>query len=159
MRDTIGRFDAVHPFEFTFLDDSLNELYAADQRLTRLIAIFAGICIFIACLGLFGLAAFTAAQRTREIGVRKVFGARTSQIVTLLAHKIVWLVMGAAALASVLAYLVMQTWLENFAFRTSINPLVFVVATIAGLAVAYLTVSLQSLKAARAHPVRSLRYE
>ena len=159
VRETIREFDPQHPFELEFLDDSLNELYAADQRLTRLIAIFAGLCIFIACLGLFGLAAFTAGQRTREIGVRKVFGARTGQIITLLAHRIVWLVIAAAAVASVLAYLVMKAWLENFAFRTSINPLVFVAAALAGLGIAYLTVALQSWKAARAHPVHALRYE
>jgi len=159
VRETIREFDPQHPFELEFLDDSLNELYAADQRLTRLIAIFAGLCIFIACLGLFGLAAFTAAQRTREIGVRKVFGARTGQIITLLAHRIVWLVIAAAAVASVLAYLVMKAWLENFAFRTSINPLVFVAAALAGLGIAYLTVALQSWKAAGAHPVHALRYE
>ena len=159
VRETIGKFDSAHPFEFQFLDDSLNELYAADQRLTRLIAIFAGLCIFIACLGLFGLAAFMAAQRTREIGVRKVFGARTGQIIALLAQKIVWLVVAAAVVASVLAYLVMKAWLENFAFRGSINPLIFVIAALAGLGIAYLTVVLQSRKAARAHPVSSLRYE
>jgi putative ABC transport system permease protein len=159
IRETIVQFDPVNPFEFEFLEDSLNDLYAAEARLTTLIAIFAAICIFIACLGLFGLAAFTAAQRTREIGVRKVFGARTSQIITLLASKTVWLVIAAAAIASVLAYLVMQRWLENFAFRTSINPLIFVAAALVGLAIAYLTVSLQSLKTARAHPVSSLRYE
>lgn len=159
VRETLRKFDPRHPFEFEFLDDSLNALYAADQRLTRLIAIFAGLCIFIACLGLFGLAAFTAAQRTREIGVRKVFGARTGQIITLLAHKIVWLVIGAAAVASVLAWGVMRAWLENFAFRTGINPLIFVLAALAGLAIAYLTVALQSMKAARSHPVKALRYE
>lgn len=159
VRNTIRQFDAEHPFELEFLDASLDKLYVSDQRLTRLIAIFAGLCIFIACLGLFGLASFTAAQRTREIGVRKVFGARTSQIVTLLAHKIVLLVIGAAAIASVVSYLVMERWLQEFAFRTSINPLAFVVASLAGLAIAYLTVALQSLKAARAHPVRALRYE
>jgi putative ABC transport system permease protein len=158
-RDTLRKFDPAHPFEFQFLDDSLQKLYVADARLTRLIAIFAGLCIFIACLGLFGLASFMAAQRTREIGVRKVFGARTGQIIALLAHRIVYLVVGAAAVASVLAYLVMKAWLQNFAFRTGINPLLFVAAALAGLAIAYLTVALQSMKAARAHPVTSLRYE
>ena len=133
VRDTVRKFDPQHPFVFEFLDEALDRLYVADQRLTRLIAIFAGFCIFIACLGLFGLAAFTAAQRTREIGVRKVFGARTGQIITLLAQKIVLLVLGAAAVASVLAYLVMRAWLENFAFRTGINPLIFVAAALAGL--------------------------
>jgi putative ABC transport system permease protein len=159
VRETIAKFDPTHPLEFEFLDDSLNRLYVADQRLTRLIGIFAGLCIFIACLGLFGLAAFTAAQRTREIGVRKVFGARTNQIISLLAHRIVYLVLGAAVVASVLAYLVMSAWLRSFAFHTSINPLVFLIAALAGLGIAYLTVALQSLKAARAHPVRALRYE
>lgn len=157
--DTLRKFDPLHPFEFEFVDDSLDRLYVADARLTRLIAIFAGLCIFIACLGLFGLASFMAAQRTREIGVRKVFGARTGQIITLLAHRIVYLVLGASAVASVFAYLVMKAWLQNFAFRTEINPLIFVAAALAGLSIAYVTVALQSMKAARAHPVTSLRYE
>jgi len=159
VRETIRKFDPQHPFVFEFLDDSLNKLYATDQRLTRLIAIFAGFCIFIACLGLFGLASFTAAQRTREIGVRKVFGARTGQIITLLAQKTAWLVVVAAVVASVLAYIVMKGWLQNFAFRTGINPLIFLVAALAGLGIAYVTVALQSLRAARAHPVHALRYE
>jgi putative ABC transport system permease protein len=159
VRDTLRKVDPAHPFEFQFLDDSLQKLYVADTQLTRLIAIFAGLCIFIACLGLFGLASFMAAQRTREIGVRKVFGAHTGQIIALLAHRFVYLVLGAAAVASVLAYLVMKAWLQNFAFRTGINPLIFVAAALAGLAIAYVTVALQSMKAARAHPVSSLRYE
>jgi putative ABC transport system permease protein len=159
VRETIAKFDTEHPFEFEFLDDSLNKLYAADTRLTRLITIFAGFCIFIACLGLFGLAAFTTAQRTREIGIRKVFGAASTQIVALLAHKTVWLVLAAAAVASPFAYFVMKAWLENFAYRTSISPLLFLAAAAAGLGIAYLTVALQSLKAARSHPVKALRYE
>jgi putative ABC transport system permease protein len=159
VEQTMRKFDPLHPFEFEFVDDSLERLYIADDRLTRLIAIFAGLCIFIACLGLFGLASFMAAQRTREIGVRKVFGARTGQIITLLAHRTVYLVLGAAAAASVIAYLVMKAWLQNFAFRTGINPLIFVGAGLAGLSIAYVTVVLQSMKAARAHPVKSLRYE
>jgi putative ABC transport system permease protein len=159
VRDTIRKFDPTHPLEFEFLDDALDRLYVADQRLTRLIGIFAGLCIFIACLGLFGLAAFTAAQRTREIGVRKVFGAGTSQIIRLLAHRIVYLVLAASVVSSVLTYLVMSAWLRSFAFHTSINPAVFLIAALAGLGIAYITVALQSLKAARAHPVRALRYE
>jgi putative ABC transport system permease protein len=159
VRDTMRKFDPKHPFEFEFLDDALNKLYAADERLTRLIGIFAGLCIFIACLGLFGLAAFTAAQRTREIGLRKVLGARTGQIIGLLAHRIVWLVLAAATFASVLAYAAMRAWLQNFAFRIHVGPLSFVLAALAGLAIAYVTVALQSMKAARSHPVKALRHE
>jgi putative ABC transport system permease protein len=159
VRDTLRKFDPKHPFEFEFLDDALNKLYAADTRLTRLIGSFAGLCIFIACLGLFGLAAFTAAQRTREIGLRKVLGARTGQIIGLLAHRIVWLVLAASAFASALAYAAMRAWLENFAFRIDVSPLSFALAALAGLGIAYLTVALQSLKAARAHPVKALRHE
>ncbi len=159
IRDTVRKFDPVHPFEFEFLDTSLERLYVADQRLTTMIGIFAGLCIFIACLGLFGLAAFTAAQRTREIGVRKVFGAGTNQIIGLLASRIVYLVLAASVVSSVLAYLLMLAWLRNFAFRAAINPGVFLLAALAGLGIAYVTVAMQSLKAARAHPVRSLRYE
>jgi putative ABC transport system permease protein len=159
IRDTFRQFDSEHPFEFEFLDDTLNELYLSEQRHTTLIGIFAGLCIFIACLGLFGLAAFTTAQRTREIGVRKVLGARTSQIIALLAKRTLVLVLTGAVVASVVAYFVMDAWLSGFAFRAGINPLVFVVAGVAGLAIAYATVAVQSLRAARAHPVHALRYE
>ena len=159
VRDTIRKFDPKHPFEFEFLDDALNKLYAADTRLTRLIGIFAGLCIFIACLGLFGLAAFTAAQRTREIGVRKVFGAHTGQIIDALAHKIVWLVVGGGRCRKRIRVRRDASLARELRVPDSINPLIFVVATLAGLGIAYLTVALQSMKAARAHPVKSLRYE
>jgi putative ABC transport system permease protein len=159
IRDTIRQFDAERPFEFEFLDDTMGKLYLSEQRLTTLIGIFAGLCIFIACLGLYGLAAFTTAQRTREIGVRKVFGARTSQIIGLLATRTIVLVLLAAVIASIGSYFAMDAWLAGFAFRTGINPLVFLVAAAAGLAIAYLTVTVQALRAARTHPVHALRYE
>jgi putative ABC transport system permease protein len=159
IRDTMRQFDKEHPFEFKFLDDSLNQLYLSDTRLTRLISIFAGLCIFIACLGLFGLASFTTAQRTREIGVRKVLGARTSQIVTLLAQRTIVLVLIASPLASAVAYFAMSKWLGGFAYRSAMSPLPFIAAAAAGVAIAYATVALQSLKAGRAHPVHALRYE
>ena len=159
IRATLGQFDKEHPLELEFLDESLDRLYLSDTRLTRLIAIFAGLCIFIACLGLFGLASFTTAQRTREIGVRKVLGARTSQIVTLLAQRTIVLVLIAAPLASAAAYFAMREWLGGFAFRAAMSPLPFLAAALAGLTIAYATVALQSLKAGRAHPVHALRYE
>jgi putative ABC transport system permease protein len=152
------RVDPTHPFEFTFLDTSLNQHYATEQKLMKLIGAFAGICIFIACLGLFGLAAFTTEQRTREIGTRKVLGASTLQIILLLSRRILVLVLIAAALASVGAYFAMDEWLAGFAYRAQISPFAFLIAAIAAAAVAFVTVALQSFKTARADPVQSLRH-
>ena len=123
----------------------------------KLIGIFAAICIFIACLGLFGLAAFTTEQRTREIGTRKVLGATPWQIITLLARRILMLVAIAAVLASVIAYFAIDEWLAGFAYRAGINPLVFLLAAAAAAAVAFATVALQAYKAASADPVNALR--
>jgi putative ABC transport system permease protein len=150
--------DARHSFEYEFLDTQLDNLYQADRRLMRLIGIFAAICIFIACLGLFGLAAFATEQRTREIGTRKVLGATTMQIITLLAQRIMAIVLVAAVLASVLAYFAIDEWLTGFAYRAGINPLLFALAAAAAAAVAFGTVALQSLKIARADPVHALRH-
>jgi putative ABC transport system permease protein len=159
LEDQFAEFDPKHPFKFEFLDDSLNQLYSDDQRLMELIGIFAGICIFISCLGLFGLADFTTEQRTKEIGIRKVLGASTGQIITMLARNILFLVIGGAVIASLVAYYAMDEWLTGFAYRTSINPLVFLLSTVLAAAVAYITVALQSFKTAQANPVNALRYE
>jgi putative ABC transport system permease protein len=156
--NVITRADARHPFEYEFLDSVLDNLYRADRQLMTLIGIFAVICIFIACLGLFGLAAFATEQRTREIGTRKVLGATSMQIVTLLAKRIMAIVLVAAVLASVLSYFAMDEWLTNFAYRAGINPLLFMVAAVAAAAVAFGTVAAQSLKTARADPVEALRH-
>jgi putative ABC transport system permease protein len=159
LEDQLTRFDPKHPFQFKFFDDSLAELYQSEQHLMQLIAIFAAICIFISCLGLFGLAAFTTEQRTREIGIRKVLGATTGQIIGLLSRNILWLVFTGAIVASLASWLAIDTWLSNFAYRTAINPLAFVVATLAALGIAYATVALQSWKTAQSDPSLSLRFE
>jgi putative ABC transport system permease protein len=156
--NVLTRADARHPFEYEFLDSSLDSLYREDQRLMRLIGIFAVICIFIACLGLFGLAAFATEQRTREIGTRKVLGATSMQIITLLARRIMAIVLVAAVLASVFSYFAIDEWLTSFAYRAGINPLIFVLSAAAAAAVAFGTVALQSLKTARADPVEALRH-
>jgi putative ABC transport system permease protein len=160
--DYIGKVvtqaDPRHPYEYEFLDAELDNLYRADRQLMALIGIFAVICIFIACLGLFGLAAFATEQRTREIGTRKVLGATTMQIITLLARRIMAIVLVAAVLAAVLSYFAMDEWLTGFAYRARINPLLFVLAAAAAAAVAFGTVALQSLKTARADPVKALRH-
>jgi putative ABC transport system permease protein len=153
------KVDPKHPFEYTFLDQQLDNLYKAEHRLTKLTGIFSAICIFIACLGLFGLAAYTTEQRTREIGTRKVLGATTWQIILLLSRHILILVLVASVLASVAAYFAMDEWLAGFAYRTSINPLVFLLSAAAAAAVAFATVAMQSYKTASADPVHALRYE
>jgi putative ABC transport system permease protein len=150
--------DPKHPFEYRFLDTALDEQYKSEITLTRLIGIFAAISIFIACLGLFGLAAFTTEQRTREIGTRKVLGATAWQIVTLLARRILVLVLIASALAAVAAYFWIDVWLEDFAYRAGVNPLIFLLAAAAAAAVAFATVAAQSWRTAHADPVESLRF-
>lgn len=159
LQQKISEIDPKHPFEFKFLDDSLNDLYLSEQRLMDLTGIFAGICIFIACLGLFGLAAFTTEQRTKEIGIRKVLGASSAQIILLLSRNILLLVLMGAVIASVLAWYTIDKWLTGFAYHTSINPLVFLLSAFIAAAVAYITLALQSYRTARANPVLALRYE
>jgi putative ABC transport system permease protein len=150
--------DPRHPFEYRFLDEALAEQYKAETALTRLIGIFAAISILIACMGLFGLAAFTTEQRSREIGTRKVLGATSWQIVTLLARRILTLVLVAAVLASVGAYFAIDEWLAGFAYRAGVNPLIFLLAAAVAALVAFTTVALQSWKTASADPVYSLRH-
>lgn len=159
VRTTLHRFDTVHPFEYRFLDDALGEQYVSEQRLMRLIGTFSGVCIFVACLGLFGLATFTTARRTKEIGVRKVLGASTPQIVALLSQRTFALVIAGSVIGSMLAYVTMQKWLAAFAYRIDIGAGAFFASAAIVLFVALLTVSLQSLKSARTRPVESLRTE
>jgi len=155
-------FDPGHPFEFRFLEDDLNELYGSEQRLMQLIGAFSALCIFISCLGLFGLSAFNTAQRTREIGVRKVMGASTLNIVLLLFQNILWLVILAAMIASVLAFLAVNQWLQSFYYRINLigpNLMLFLLAAAMAVAVAFITIALQSMKTAQSNPIRALRYE
>jgi putative ABC transport system permease protein len=156
LEQTITRFDPRHPFEFRFIDDALNNLYLSETRLLKLTGIFAGICIFIACLGLFGLAAFTTEQRTKEIGIRKILGATAAQIILLLSKNILALVLIGAVFAALVSWYVMEQWLTGFAYRTAVNPLVFLASA---AVVAYVTLALQSYQTARADPVIALRYE
>ena len=159
LSDQFVAFDPKHPFEYEFLDDSLDQLYMSERRLMRLTGIFSGICIFISCLGLFGLSAFTTEKRTKEIGIRKVLGAKTLQIILMLSRGIVGIMMIAAVIASLLAYVAIDEWLSSFAYRAGINPLVFVLSALVAMAVAFLTLALQSFKTANANPVHALRYE
>ena len=148
-----------HPFAFTFLDESYDQLYRAEQRQGQIFTLFASIAVFIACLGLFGLVTFVAEQRTKEIGVRKVLGASVLQLVQLLTKDFAVLVLVALLIATPLAYYVMEQWLADFAYRVPIQPLVFVIAGASALLIALLTVSWQSARAALANPVDALRSE
>ena len=147
------------PFEYTFLDESFDRLFRAEQRMGKLFSVFSSLAIFIACLGLFALAAFTTEQRTKEIGVRKSMGASAFNLSILLSKEFTKLVVIAFIPAAILAWYVSDTWLNSFAYRIDINPLVFVLSGIAAIVIAWLTVSYQSIKAATANPVNSLRYE
>lgn len=147
------------PFEYTFLDQDFDALFRSEQRLKNIFMIFAGLAIFIACLGLFALAAFTTEQRTKEIGIRKALGASVSTLTLLLSKEFTILVMISFAPAAVAAYFFTNSWLQEFAYRIHISPVVYIVSGLIAFAVAWLTVGLQAIKAAGANPIHSLRYE
>ncbi|MCG7751149.1 ABC transporter permease [Flavihumibacter cheonanensis] len=147
------------PFEYSFLDESFSRMYDAEQRVGQLVLSFAILTILIACLGLFGLAAFMAEQRNKEIGVRKVLGASVQQIVSLLTRDFLKLVSIAALIAFPLAWYAMNKWLENFAFKTSLGWWVFLLAGCIAALIALLTVGGQAIKAAITNPIKSLRSE
>ena len=147
------------PFEYYFLDAAFDRLYRAEQRTATLLGIFTGLSLIIACLGLLGLAAATAEQRTKEIGVRKALGASLTDIVVLLSKGFAGLVLLAFVIAIPLAYFGTTWWLDNFAYRIEISWGIFLTAGLAALGIALLTVGYQAVKAAMADPVESLRYE
>ncbi|MEM6643009.1 MAG: ABC transporter permease [Bacteroidota bacterium] len=152
-------FAPGQPFEYSFLDERFNEMYESEQRLGRIFGTFALLAIFIACLGLYGLSAFTAEQRTKEIGVRKVLGASVFSIITLLSKEFLKLISISFIIAAPLAYLFMSRWLQDFENRTSISLSVFVVSGVGALLIAWLTMSFQTWNAARMNPSVSLKDE
>jgi putative ABC transport system permease protein len=143
----------------SFVDEDLDRLYRSDERAGTVAALFSGLAIFIACLGLFGMASYVTEQRKKEIGIRKVLGATVAEIVGLLSQEFFKWVLVANIVAWPVAYYVMNNWLNNFAYRTSISLWVFIVSGAMALAIALLTVSSHAIKAAAANPVESLRYE
>jgi putative ABC transport system permease protein len=146
-------------FEYSFMDDDFNAMYSNEQRMGKLFIIFTTLAIVIACLGLFGLAAYAAEQRNREIGIRKVLGASVSIIVAMLSKDFIKLVFISILISTPLAWLVMQKWLQGFAYRDNIHWWVFVVTGAGAIIIAFVTISFQSIKAAIANPVDSLRSE
>lgn len=154
-----NRFSPAYPFEYHFLDERLDQLYLGEARQGKIFALFAGIAIFIACLGMFGLSAYAAALRAKEIGIRKVLGASAAGIVGLLSKDFLKLVVIAFFIAAPLAWYFMDHWLADFAYRIDMPWWVFALAGSAAVAVAFLTIGAQSLKAALSDPVKSLRSE
>ncbi len=154
-----GELDPNRPFHYFFLDESFDNQYRREERLKNITFYFSFLAIFIGCLGLFGMASFTAEQRTKEIGIRKVLGASVSGIVRLLAKEFLILVVVANLIAWPVAYWAMSRWLQSFAYRASIDPLLFVLSAILALAIALFTVSYQAIRVALFNPVDALRYE
>jgi len=152
-------FNPTFPFEFNFLDDNLNQQYIAEQKIGRVFTYFSILCIFIACLGLFGLAAYTAEQRTKEISIRKVMGASVSSIVFILSKEFtVWVIL-ANIVAWPVAYFALKKWLENFAYSIDQSVLTFFVSGFVALVIALFTVSFRAVKAAQTNPAEALKYE
>jgi len=147
------------PFDFYFLDDAFNKLYQKEMRTGEIFGTFAGITVLIACMGLFGLAAFMINKRTKEIGIRKVLGASVSQIVTLLTREFAGLVLISNLIAWPVAYIIMRFWLQDFAFRINIGIWIFILSSALVLFVSFVTVSVHTFRAAASNPVITLRYE
>ena len=147
------------PFQYSFLDEHYEELYRSDQQMESVVTIMALLAILIACMGLFGLAAITTERKVKEIGIRKILGASVGQIMAQLSKNFAFLVLLAFLIFSPFTYLLMRKWLENFAYRIEINPLVFLLGGIIAILIALLTISYHTLRSARVNPVESLRYE
>ncbi len=159
MDEVMKKYNPAFPFEYEFVDDSFNARFKSEKLVGSLSQIFALLAIIISCLGLFGLSAFTAEQRRKEIGVRKVLGSSVTGIVELLSKDFMRLVLIAILVAIPLAWWGMQNWLESFAYHIEINWWVFAIAGLTAICIALLTVSFQAVKAAVASPVKSLRTE
>ena len=146
-------------FEYSFLDESIAKFYKSEQNISRLLKWATGLAVFISCLGLLGLVIYTTNIRTKEIGVRKVLGASVSQIVSILSKDFVALVLIAFAIAAPISWWATYKWLQNFSFRTTISWWLFLASGVLMIVIALLTLSIQTIRAASANPVKSLRTE
>lgn len=157
--NTFSGYDKIHPVDYKFLDDNIAGLYKGEQKINSLFQYLSLLTIFIACMGLFGLVSFSVSQRVKEIGTRKVLGASISDITRLLSKEFIKLVLLAFVIAIPIGWYLMHKWLEDFAFRIHINWWTFLIAGVIAFAIAIITVSIQTIKAAVANPVKSLRTE
>jgi putative ABC transport system permease protein len=159
IEQTWKQINTETPYEYNFLDEDFANLYRSEQTFATMFSHFTVLALFIAVLGLVGLSAFTAQQRSKEISIRKVLGANVSQLIFLLSKDFLRLVLVAVVIAVPVAWYFMGKWLEDFAYRTDMNPLIFVGAALTAILVALFTVSYLSYKAAQANPIKSLRSE
>ncbi len=148
-----------YPFTYQFADDQFNKMFLNEALISKLSRVFAALAIFISCLGLFGLAAYTAERRIKEIGIRKVLGASVSGITTLLSKDFLQLVVISCIVSFPIAWWMMHSWLQNYKYRIEISWWIFLAAGISAILIALITISFQSIKAAIANPVKSLRTE
>ncbi|HTS44384.1 MAG TPA: ABC transporter permease [Puia sp.] len=154
-----SKYNPAYPYTYTFADDNYAAKFKLEELIGKLSGLFAALAIFISCLGLLGLAAYIAEQRTKEIGIRKVLGASVSQVWLLLSKDFIVLVLISCVIASPVAFYYMRDWLDQYAYRIVISPFVFVIAGIAAIGITIITISFQAIKAAIANPVKSLRTE
>ena len=159
IEDQWAEFSPNQPIDYSFIDERFDRLYDSENQRAKLFTGFSMLAIFLACLGLFGLASFTVSQRSKEISIRKVLGATISEIVTILSKKFIILVGVSLLIAFPLAYIFMGEWLQNYAYRIEMNYLPFVIAAVLSIAIAFLTISLQTFKAANSNPVNALKDE
>jgi putative ABC transport system permease protein len=159
IKEVYSRVAPVYPFEYTFLDEKFDVLYKADISQEKVLSIFSGLAIFVACMGLFGLASFTATRRSKEISIRKVLGSKVKSIVILLSKDLLRPVLFATIIAIPAGYFIMHNWLQNFAYRTELHWWVFILAALITISIALFTVSIKAIKAASTKPVKNLKAE
>jgi putative ABC transport system permease protein len=148
-----------YPFDYSFLDEHFEVLYRSDEQMGVVVTIMAGLAILISCMGLFGLAAITTEKKTKEIGIRKALGASETQITVLLSRNFALLILVSFVIVSPLTWLMLSKWLESFAYRVGVNPLMFLFGGVVALVIAMATISFHTIRSARANPVKALRYE
>ncbi|HEY1202252.1 MAG TPA: FtsX-like permease family protein [Niastella sp.] len=154
-----NKYNPAYPFTYSFADESYAEKFQQELLIGKLSGIFAALAILISCLGLFGLAAYMAQQRTKEIGIRKVLGASVQQVWLLLSGEFIMLVLVSCVIASLIALYFMHGWLQNYYYRINIAPGVFIASTVAAVLITVITVSFQAVRVALTNPVKSLRTE
>jgi putative ABC transport system permease protein len=148
-----------YPFEYSFLDEHFERLYRSDKQMSSVVTIMAVLAILISCMGLFGLAAITTVRKTKEIGIRKALGATETQITVLLSKGFAVLIIISFLISSPVTYWLLLKWLDSFAYRVNINPLLFLFGGVVALSIALLTIGYHTVRSARANPVKALRYE